>query len=515
MYKSLLPYNIYQNEIYHNLGIIALAQKDYYRAITYLLKVKYPDDPKSIDWYYHMGMAWSGLNNFDSSAFSIQAALTENQKWNGQRKNISTGLIRKFQADELVRQQAFKKAVVLYQQAIIEFDNNFNDTDITKNPSQFSTVFSYINLFNALTAKAATFEKLYIQEKDSKNLEAGLNSYRAAFKLADHVEKTYNSDESRLFLNKIKYNIHSQPINLCLQLYELTRKMEYLQEAYFFDQRNKASILSLNLQQNETRDQLAADNPLINKETSFKAAITRLLLKASVTSDSTALVQINNTIRDHEIDLEKIQEKINVDQAWEKRNLAEQIPSIDHLQKRLDNKTAILSYHLSENDLVIFFISTGGFEYKKSPFTKSLLADIDSFKTALQNTSAEYRYNSDAVSMKLYQALISPFQPGLSTINRLIIIPDDELHYLPFEALQNENKKYLIEQFSVQYNYSTTLLGKDISKGKKQTTLAFAPFASSSHTDSSGYSLNRLPASKDEVSIPAREGFYGYVRHKK
>jgi CHAT domain-containing protein len=500
MYKNLLPFTVYQNEINHNLGIIALAQKNYYRAITYLLKVSYPDDPKSIDLYYHFGMAWSGLKNFDSSAFFIQAALKENQKWNGQRKNISTGLIFKFQADELIRQRAFKKAVLLYQQAIIEFDNTFNDTDITKNPSQFTAVFSYINLFNTLTAKAETFEHIYTQEKDSKNLEAGLNCYRAAFKLAEYVEKTYNSDESRLFLNKIKYNIHSKPINLCLQLYELTQDREYLQEAYFFDQRNKASILSINLQQNETRDKLAADNPLINKESSIKAAITRLLLKASVTSDSTILVQINNTIRDHEIGLEKIQEKINGDQAWVKRNLTKQIPSIDQLQKILDKKTAILSYHLSENEILIFFISASRFEFKKSPFTKSFLADIDSFKTTLQNTTAEYRYNSDTVSMKLYRALIAPFQPGLSTINRLIIIPDDELHYLPFEALQNENKKYLVEQYSVQYNYSTTLLGKDFSKGKKHTTLAFAPFAYRSYTDSSGYLLNSLPASKDEVS---------------
>ncbi len=500
IYKSLLHYDIYSNEIYHNLGIIALAEKNYSQAITYLRKVKYSEDPKNIDWCYHIGMAWSGLNKPDSSAFYIQSALRENQKWNGNRKNISSGLIRKFQADELVRQQGYKKAAVIYQQAIIEFDNSFNDTDITKNPSQFSTVFSYINLFNTLTAKAETLEQLHKQEKDLNNLEAGLNSYRAAFKLADHVEKTYNSDEARLFLNRIKYNIHSKPINLCLQLYELTGKKEYLEEAYLFDQRNKASILSLNLQQNEIRDQLAPNNPLVQKETSLKAAITRLLLKASITSDSMSLVQINNNIRDLEIYLDKTQEKINADPAWERKKSEEQIPSINQLQKRLDNKTAILSYHLSENDLVIFFISDKRFEYKKSPLTKTLLTDIDSFKQALQNTSVERRYNSGGISMKLYQSLIFPLHPVLSTLSRLIIIPDDELHYLPFEALQNENKKYLIEQFSVQYSYATALLGKDVPKHKSLTTLAFAPFASRSHIDSSGYSLSSLPASKDEIS---------------
>ena len=41
----------------------------------------------------------------------------------------------------------------------------------------------------------------------------------------------------------------------------------------------------------------------------------------------------------------------------------------------------------------------------------------------------------------LYEKLIAPFMPKLSQTKRLIIIPDDELNYLPFEALQDENKK--------------------------------------------------------------------------
>ena len=500
VYKSLLAYNIYQNEIYHNLGIIALELKNYKQAIDFLQKVSYPEDQKNIDLQYHFGMAWSGLNKNDSSASYIQKALAENRKWNGGRKNISHGLILKFQADELAGQQSYREAAAFYQKAIMEFDNGFTETDIFKNPSQFSTVFSYINLFNTLTAKAEALKQLYNQEKDTKNLEAALDGYRSAFKLADYVEKTYNSDEARLFLNKIKHDVHSNPINISLQLYELTRKKEYLEDAYLFDQRNKASLLSLNLQENEMRNQSAPDNPLISKESSLKTAITRLSLKASQTTDSTGLIKINNDIRDHEIELEKIQEKINDDPEWKKRKLIEQIPAVSQLQKRLDNSTALLSYHLSENELLILFITASRFEYYKSPVTRTFFNDIDSFKQALQNTSSENRYNSVAAAMKLYQVLISPVQTQLSQINRMIIIPDDELHYLPFEALQNENEKYLIEQFAVQYNYSTTLLGINTQKDISSATLAFAPFASKSYEDSSGYSLSSLPASKEEVS---------------
>jgi CHAT domain-containing protein/tetratricopeptide (TPR) repeat protein len=500
IYKSLLPYNIYPNEIYHNLGIIALEQKNYIQAINYLHKVNYTDDPKTIDWNYHMSMAWSGLNKHDSSAFYIQSALKENQKWNGRRKNISHGLLLKFQADQLAGRQAYKEAAIFYQQAIMEFSNNFTDTAIVKNPSQFTAAFSYINLFNTLTAKAEALRELYDKGKKTGTLEAALDSYRSAFKLAAYVEKTYNSDEARLFLTKIKHGVHSKPIDISLQLYELTHKKEWLEEAYLFDQRNKASILSLNLQENEMRNKSAADNPLIRKESSIKTAITRLSLKASLAADSMALVKINNDIRDLEIELEKTQQKINEDPEWQKRKLPEQIPSINELQKKLDDNTALLSYHLSENELLLFFITNSKFEYYVSSVTKTFFSAIDSLKQALQNTSAEYRYNSNAVSTTLYNALISPVQPLLSNINRLIIIPDDELHYLPLEALQNENKKYLVEQFAVQYTYSTTLLSANTAIRKSLATLAFAPFASATYKDTPGYSFSSLPASKEEVS---------------
>lgn len=499
LYKQLLAYNIYQNEIYHNLGIISLHLKKYDEAIDYLQKVNYTSDPKIIELYYHLAMGWSGLNEINSSSEYIQKALSENQRWNGNRKNISRGLIRQFQAEEQNRQQSYTEALQFYQQAIMDFTNDFNETDTYKNPSGFSGVYSYINLFNSLTGKAAVLEKMYSQEKKMYDLESALDCYRSAFKLAGYVEKTYTSDEARLFLNKIKYGVHNNPIHISLQLFELTGKKEWLEEAYLFDQRNKASLLSLNLMENEVRDQTATDDTLLKKEASLKTAITRLSLKASLAADSTGLANINTAIRDQEIELEKTREKMNAAPEWQKRKLTEQIPSVTELQKRLDEKTALLSYHLSDDGLLMLFITASRFSYHKTPVDSNFFETLDSFKLLLQNTSAESSTKDVTASAKLYQLLIGPAEAELSGINRMIIIPDDELHYLPFEALQNENKKYLIERFAIQYHYSTTLLGTSTTEKKSGSVVAFAPFASKNFADTTGSLLNILPASNEEL----------------
>ncbi len=499
IYQNLLPSAAFENEIYHNLGIISLKQQDFKKAVEYLRKVNYTNNKKSIELYYNFGVSYASLNEKDSSAFYLQRALAENLKWNGRRKNSQYGMLLKYQADQLTQQLYFKEAIEEYQQAIMQFHNGFNEYDSYKNPEQFSGVFSYINLFNTLTSKAAAFDNWYQQEKDIKFLNAALATYQSAFKLADYVEKTYDSDEARLFLGKIKHTVHSRPIDVSLLLYNLTKKREYLEEAYLFDQRNKASILTLTLQENELRSAADQANELILQESSIRTNITRLTLKAAQTTDSAALSHINTDIRDNEIALGKLQEKLNDDPAWQQKKAIEQIPDVNKLQEKLDNTTALLSFHLSENELLTILIMPSRFEYYKTAINKNFFAAIESFKTALHSTTADQRYTGTAVSTNLYEKLIAPLRSKLTQIKRLVIIPDDELNYLPFEALQDENKKYLIENFSIQYQYSTALLGKNEETKLPSGTLSFAPFALKGFSDSSGNYFSSLPASNSEV----------------
>jgi CHAT domain-containing protein/Flp pilus assembly protein TadD len=500
MYESLLPSPGFENEIYHNLGIIHIKQEDYKKAIDYLRKVSYTGNKKDIDLYYNFGVAYAELDKNDSAEFYLQRAIAENVKWNGQRKNTQYGLILKYQADELAKQQLYKEATAQYQQAVIQFHNEFRETDPYRNPVLFTGVFSYINLFNTLAAKAAAFENWYRQEKNITLLTSSLETYQSAFKLADYVERTYDSDEARLFLSGIKYTVHSKPINVCLQLYDLTQKRNYLEEAYLFDQRNKASILALNVQENELRNKSGQTNQLIIRETALKSLITRLSLKAGQVTDSTKLYEINGQIRDHEIELGKLQEKLNNDPAWLEKRLAGQIPSVNQLQKQFDNATALLSFHLSDNELLTLFITPSRFEYHKSVVNKNFFLAIDSFKAALHNTSADQRFNAVNASVSLYKKLITPLLSKLPQTKRLIIIPDDELNYLPFEALQDENKKYLVELFSVQYQYSTALLKEDKKIHNNPGTLSFAPFTAYGYVDSSGNAYSSLPSSIEEIA---------------
>ncbi|HUR66439.1 MAG TPA: tetratricopeptide repeat protein, partial [Chitinophagaceae bacterium] len=408
IFEGVLPSTVFQNEIYHNLGIISQKEKNYQEAVRYFRKVRYVDNKRQVDLLYNFALAYAALEKEDSAAFYTDKALAENRKWFTQRKSIQHGLILAFQGDQALKKSAYKEAISFYQQAIIQFHYLYNDTAILDNPRHFNGVYSFIHLFNTLVAKADALEKWWQQEKDIKLLEASLQTYQSAFDLANYVERTYNSDEARLFLGKIKYTVHSKPIDMGLKLYELTKQQQWLESVYVFDQQNKASALALAIQENELRLQNEAPTDLLKKEASLKSIITRLLLKAGNMPNADEQNALNTDIREKEIELNKIQEKINEEPGWAQKRSVRQIPSVEQLQKKLDKQTVLFSYHLSGTELVTLFISSNSFVCKKISLDRSFFIAILGLKNSLYNSAPGQRYDGLSNASSLYEKLIGP-----------------------------------------------------------------------------------------------------------
>ena len=496
IFKSLVPFKLLLNEIYHNLGIISLNTGDDAGAIEYFRKTKYENSPSAIELYYTMAQAFSNLHQKDSTTFYINRALEQDTKIYGGRKNNSAGLLYKFMGDEKLKENDPAGALVLYQKALTESYPAYDNADPRAEPKQFSGAMNFTRVFGILTAKADAFGQLYLSGKARADLEAAYTAYRAAFDLADHVATTYDSDEARLFLNKIKYAVHVKAIQTAISLYEITADRSYLEQAFNFDQKNKAAALTIGQQENTVMREAGIPPALAAEQEQLRSTITRLTLKADRITNAAESDSLDKEISDNEISLARIREKITNVPGYNNRRSALQIPPTKDLQDMLDDRTALLSYHLSQNELLVFCIRQGSFNYIKQSIDSSFFSTVRTFIMSLHDRDPSQRYAGTKPAADLYKILIAPLRSQIKDCSRLIIIPDDELNYIPFEALQDENNKYLVQSYSVQYQFSAGLLQRQ-RKGiaANSGVLAFAPFSG----DVQGTGYASLPYSGEEV----------------
>ncbi|MEW6735615.1 MAG: CHAT domain-containing protein, partial [Acidobacteriota bacterium] len=114
-------------------------------------------------------------------------------------------------------------------------------------------------------------------------------------------------------------------------------------------------------------------------------------------------------------------------------------------------------------------------------------------------------------AQQLYDRLFKPAMTNLLGIDTLIIIPDDVLWKLPFQALLTPNNRFLIEDYTISYTPSLAVLRETMKKESKQlakqksslTLLAFGnPTFDGENEDRFRYLLQKLeplPNAKQEV----------------
>ncbi|HVF97010.1 MAG TPA: tetratricopeptide repeat protein, partial [Flavisolibacter sp.] len=193
IYTELLPKKINLNEIHHNIGSLNLSLGRGQAALLHFKKVVYQNN-KIVRLYNNIGQAFFKLNMYDSAAAYYQKAVRTHDSLGANADMAGYGMVLKNMGDYQRHFKHFNTALSYYQKALRRFYPAFSGDDVLKNPAQFSGVFSYINLFTALIAKAEAWHDIYLQNHDGTAAQEELKVYKSAFALISYVERTYESD---------------------------------------------------------------------------------------------------------------------------------------------------------------------------------------------------------------------------------------------------------------------------------------------------------------------------------
>lgn len=122
--------------------------------------------------------------------------------------------------------------------------------------------------------------------------------------------------------------------------------------------------------------------------------------------------------------------------------------------------TAYLEFVVSKEAVDLFLLRA---DNEKESVLKSFRLEIgpDSLRQKINtfhNRLASRHPDFESLARELYRILVEPTQADLTGIKNICIIPDDFLWNLPFQALTTNENKYLLEEYSLSYAPSLTVL---------------------------------------------------------
>jgi CHAT domain-containing protein len=136
-----------------------------------------------------------------------------------------------------------------------------------------------------------------------------------------------------------------------------------------------------------------------------------------------------------------------------------------------NSASALLEYVVTEDKTYLFAITkaAGKTEVDLSVYTLQIKRDdltrrTEDFRQQLAGRNLGFR---DAAA-KLYESLLKPAEAQLRGKTNLIIVPDDKLWDLPFQALLTRPNRFLIEEAAITYAPSLTALREMMKRQKNR-----------------------------------------------
>ena len=506
MYNNIIKEKISAAYIYNgicmNMGKAYAAIKKYPEALACFKKINPQETPGVLNelglCYYEMkqpGTASQYLNQLQ--------ALHRNNKVN----ILDIGLNDLYRADLLNDKEQYADALVKLQNSICIFSSNFNNRDIYTNPTIFTGSYTYFRLFDALYKKAQTFESLNRSASNEKYLIASLAAYKTALTLLGFIEKSYDTDDAKLFLKKKSQDIYEDALLVCLQLYQLHPGAGYLDQAFMITEKNKASVIAANLRQRDFTSVPGIDQSFLQTERNIKFNIARLDVKSEQAKDNAEIEGLAKEKAKYEIELSQLQKNLEQNSRYFQMKYDDANYSVPALRQHIGNNQALFSFYSTKKSLHVFAFTKSSFSYTRIDSTAGLQQETEQWTELLKNSGDGRKFKGDVLGQLLYNHLIKPMQLLVPGKNEWIIIPDGNLYFLPFESLPDGTTgKTMLETTTISYQFSSRfMMGPSVTDKKENplgNVLSFAPFATkgAEYQQTGLNSMNQLPASADEIA---------------
>ena len=475
-----------------------------------------------------LGTYYMNNDNYDRAEYFLTKARSiANERFKNYSKHILFSELNNLLATLYVKKGDTNKAIDFSVKSIDNLKSSTNSSTSDRIPS----IESIYNPSVAIKAFKNIHDAYLIAYNETQQIELLKSSYKSlvnATKLIPSVRKSYQEESSLLRYSEIAASIYESCIATSLELFKQTQEQQYLEEAFYFNEKSKAILLleSINKSQASSRSNIPED--LLQKEKDFRLKITTLnkqiynqenLLK----KDTFTLQQLKRQLFNDSEEFDLLVRTLEKDypKYYESR-YANTTATLRDVQDMLpDDKTQIIEFFSGEKEIYVFSVSKSNIEVNIIHEPEKHLDDLLEFKRFLSTPPSGNMNDSytDYLSCanRIYKTFLEPAIWPQS--KHLVIITDGIFGYIPFEALittrPNSNEisfalddlSYLFEDYNISYSYSSTLFLNSLANVKTKNDFNFIGIAPSFDVISAGAAarvcndnaLYSLQCSEDEV----------------
>ncbi len=462
-----------------NLGTVYFEQSDPDQSIGYYLKaldLYISESPRSevgiALCYNNLGNAWLEKNRPDLAGEFYHKALQLRQGLHGEvHPDVAETWFNIAQSDRFSEEPA--TAVINFHQCMKAL--RFDPAD----EKRLEKVNSYQILIYALYYLADVYRQQYLLKQDAEYLILALKQFEYADEVLDYLRIRYEAVGSKLNLVYLGHIVYEAAMVIAMELQAETREARYWHFAFQFAEKSKGLLLLDALQKSKADAFSGVPSEVLQEISGLENMIGELekkrFLYENKGSTDGPLDSLDNRIFETRLLLsEKIRLISQTYPEYYNLRYGTAIPSVPKIQQELIGPDQTLIEYFLGSDLQIFVINQDQFEVITVQLPQDFYIQLDTFSASIRqfssvSTSALPGNISSYThaATQLYRYLVAPARDLLR--KKLIIVPDDRLGYVSFDALLTRkvdslsyfrNHPYLIRDHSISYNYSASLLAE-------------------------------------------------------
>jgi len=288
-------------------------------------------------------------------------------------------------------------------------------------------------------------------------VDAALRSFLKAAELLESDRRKLSDESGRGAFLEDKMEIFHHSILLLLQLRNYSKAFELVE-------RSRSRALADLLQSQKIKFAKPGDRAFYAEALNLGSQISRLqkdLLNrragGSGEQDTVKIAAAEKEIRRLEGDYLKLVGNVSSSGSRLRELVASQPASLADLQQAMKREGfETLAYISYENQVVLWHISGDAVHARSVGLVRAhLMKKVSALRRSLEDLNGKFDEKS---ARELFLFLIQPALQWIKS-DRLVIIPHDDLHYIPFQALIDPaTGRALGERFAVSYAPSATVL---------------------------------------------------------